>query len=248
MVRFRRYLPPLLVAAGLWLSIWPLGAPAATLQISPVMVDLQADESASGVTLRNPGDSPLYGQVRVFRWDQVNGEDTLTPTQDLIASPPLIQIAAQTDQLIRLVRVTPGPVVTEQSFRILIDELPQPDTAPTNGVTIRLRYSVPVFIEPAGAVGQPGLSWSLVRTAQGWVMRVVNTGTRRAQIAAVQLVSGTGNAYVINKGLLGYALAGRAGQWQVPLSPNVDLGGVVRVRASVNSLPVEAVVTVEHPG
>ncbi|QDQ81100.1 fimbrial biogenesis chaperone [Paraburkholderia megapolitana] len=248
MIRFRRCLLPLLVAAGLLLSVWPLAAPAATLQISPVMVDMQAEESASGVTLRNPGDSLLYGQVRVFRWDQVNGEDTLTPTQDLIASPPLIQIAAQNDQLVRLVRVTPGAVATEQSFRILIDELPQPNAAPTNGVTIRLRYSVPVFIEPASAAGQPSLSWRLVRTGQGWVMHVANTGTKRAQIAAVQLVSGTGSAYVINKGLLGYALAGRAGQWQVLLPPNADLGGTVRVRASVNSLPVEAVVTVEHPG
>jgi fimbrial chaperone protein len=248
MTGFRCYLAPLMVAAGLLLSAWPLAAPATTLQISPVMVDLQADENASGITLRNPGDSPLYGQVRVFRWEQVNGEDELTPTQDLIASPPLIQIAAQTDQLVRLVRAAPSPVATEQSFRILIDELPQPGAAPTNGVTIRLRYSVPVFVEPPGAAGQPVLSWHLARTSEGWVMRVANTGTSRARIAAVQLVNGAGKVYVVNSGLLGYALVGRAGQWQVPLPPDADLGGgTVKVRAAVNSLPVEAVMTVEQP-
>ncbi|MCP3715488.1 molecular chaperone [Paraburkholderia sp. CNPSo 3281] len=237
-----RYLAILLAAA---LLPWPLATLAATLQISPVMVDLQADENATGITLRNPGDSPLYGQVRVFRWDQVNGEDALTPTQDLIASPPLIQIAAQTDQLVRLVRATPAPVAAEQCFRVLIDELPQPGAAPTNGVTIRLRYSVPVFVEPAGAAGQPRLAWHLVRTSQRWAMRIGNTGTRRAQIAAVQLVNGAGKVYVINKGLLGYALAGRVGQWPVPLPADADLGGTLKVRATVNSLPVEAAVTVE---
>nr|WP_305954583.1 hypothetical protein [Caballeronia sordidicola] len=76
-------------------------------------------------------------------------------------------------------------------------------------------------------------------------MRVDNTGTKRAQIAAVELVDGAGKAYEINKGLLGYALAGRTGQWQVPLALDADLGGTVKVRAAINSLPVDAVVIVD---
>jgi len=225
-----------------------LTAQAATLQISPVMVDLQSNESATGITLRNPGDRPLYGQVRVFRWDQSSREDTLTPTQELVASPPLIQIGAQADQLVRLVRTSPAPVTAEQSYRILIDELPSPDAAPTGGVMIRLRYSVPVFVEPAGKAPQPVLSWHLVRTDNGWVLRVDNGGQKRAQIAAVQLVDSAGKVYEINKGLLGYALAGSARQWPVPLPAEADMRGAVRVRAAVNSLPSEAAVTVGQPG
>lgn len=244
MAGLRHCLATLLLIIGTVASV----AHAATLQISPVMVELQSTENASGITLRNPGDQALYGQVRVFRWDQANGDDTLTPTQDLIASPPLIQIAAQADQLVRLVRAIPAPVAREQSFRLLIDELPQPDATPTNGVTIRLRYSVPVFVEPAGVVGQASLSWHLIQSGQGWVMRVDNTGTRHAQIAAVELVDGAGKTYKINRGLLGYALAGCARQWQVALPPEADLGGKVKVRAAVNSLPVEAAVNVEQHG
>ena len=225
-----------------------LGAQAATLQISPVMVDLQSGESATGITLRNPGDRPLYGQVRVYRWDQSNHDETLTPTQELVASPPLIQIAAQADQLVRLVRTTPAPVAAEQSYRILIDELPAPDTSATSGVMIRLRYSVPVFVEPAGKIAQPVLSWHLGRDGQGWVLRVDNAGQRRAQIAAVQLVDSAGKVYEINKGLLGYALAGRTRQWTVPLPADANMSGAVKVRAAVNSLPAEAAVAVGPPG
>lgn len=225
-------------------------AQAATLQISPVSVELTPDVNASGITLLNPGDTPLYGQVRVFRWDQANGDDTLTPTTELAASPPLIQIAPRTDQLVRLVRAAPAPSGTEQSYRLLIDELQPPDTPATNGVTIRLRYSVPVFIEPvggAGAAAQPKLSWHLLRNSDGngWLLQVANSGPKRAQIAAVQIVNGTGRAYEINKGLLGYALAGRGRQWQVPLPPDADLSAPVKIRASVNSLPAESAVSVE---
>jgi fimbrial chaperone protein len=162
---------------------WSLGmlpAQAATLQISPVMVDMSADANATGITLKNPGEKPLFGQVRVFRWDQADGEDMLTPTQDLVASPPLIQIAAHADQLVRLVRTTPAPTAAEQGYRVLIDELPEPDAAPTSGVTIRLRYSVPVFVEPAVDTGQPRLSWHLSRACRPRCRRAASSAERRA--------------------------------------------------------------------
>ncbi len=210
------------------------------------MVEIQAGENASGLTLRNPDDQPLYGQVRLFRWDQADGNDTLTPTQDIVASPPIVEIAPRTSQLVRLVRITTAPPTTEQSYRMVVDELPRPNLTPTTGITIRLRYSLPVFIEPAGAMGQPSLSWHLIHTDQGWIMRVDNTGTRRAQIAAIELVNQNAKVYEINKGLLGYALAGRGRQWQISLPPQADLSGVVKVRAAINSLHTEAVVTVEQ--
>ncbi|MFM0738887.1 fimbria/pilus periplasmic chaperone [Paraburkholderia xenovorans] len=220
-------------------------AHAATLQISPVMVDMQADANATGITLKNPGEKPLFGQVRVFRWDQANDDDTLTPTQDLVASPPLIQIAGHAEQLVRLVRTNPAPSAAEQGYRVLIDELPEPDAAPTSGVTIRLRYSVPVFVEPASDIGQPKLAWHLSRSEQSWLLRVVNTGKKRAQIAAVELVDKAGNTYLINKGLLGYALAGRERHWPVTLPDSAAQNGPLKVRAAVNSLPAEAVVSVD---
>jgi fimbrial chaperone protein len=218
---------------------------AATLQISPVTVELTADVNASGITLRNPGATPLYGQVRVFRWDQANGEDALTPTNELAASPPLIQIAASSDQLIRLVRAIPAPTQREQSYRLLIDELPSPDQPVANGVTIRLRYSVPVFLEPPKALGPPNLAWHLTRGEHGWVLHVDNAGGKRAQIAAVHITSKTGQSYEINKGLLGYALAGSERQWPIPLPPDADLSGTVKIHALINSLPADATITVD---
>lgn len=225
-------------------------ADAATLQISPVTVDFLADQSAAGITLRNPGNQPLYGQVRVFRWDQSNGADTLTPSAELIASPPLIRIAAQAEQLVRLVHPTPAAVAQsterEQSFRVLIDEIPQADASPTSGVNLRLRYSVPVFIAPAGAEGQPELAWHLVHGQHGWLLHIDNAGARHAQIAVVRLVNGAGRVYPIEAGLLGYALAGRGREWQVKLPPDADLSGTVKVEAMVNARPLETAVQVEQ--
>ena len=151
----------------------------------------------------------------------------------------------QSEQLIRVVRASRTPSGIEQSYRLLIDELPQPGEAPTNGVSIRLRYSIPVFVGSA-ANGAPQLDWALLRSNGGWVLRVRNGGARRARVG--RLVTGDGHAYPLTRGLLGYALAGRTGQWSVPLPAGVTLGGKVTVRAAVNSQPASAVVSVEPPG
>lgn len=232
-----------LALAGAAVAASLSSAQAATLQISPVMIDLPADANATGLTLRNSGSKPIYGQVRVYRWSQAGGEDELTPTQEMVASPPLIEIGAGAEQLVRLVRTAPAASNVEQSYRILIDELPEPDATPSNGVAIRLRYSVPVFIDPgSGPTGQPHLAWRLHHAEAGWTLEVANTGGRRAQIAGVEIVDGSGHAFPINRGLLGYALAGSMRQFALSLPQSADLNGTLKVRAAVNAQQTEAAV------
>ncbi|QGZ66783.1 fimbrial biogenesis chaperone [Paraburkholderia acidisoli] len=222
-------------------------AQAATLQISPVTIEFSPGEVATGLTLRNPGETPVYGQVRVFRWSQANGDDVLTPATDVIASPPLIEIAPHADQLVRLVRTASAPPAGEESYRLLIDELPPPGSAAAEGVTIRLRYSVPVFVDAANTAARPVLAWHLVHAPNGWALRADNTGARRAQIAAVQLVDDLGQTHDVTKGLLGYALAGQGRQWHVNLPPSTKPARLT-VRATVNTQPLEAPVTIDASG
>ncbi|RUL77754.1 molecular chaperone [Dyella choica] len=212
---------------------------ASSLQISPVMIELRHSEGAAILTLRNPGDQSLYGQVRVFRWEQGGSQDNLSATQELVASPPLIEIPAHGEQYVRLVRSEQGNPIEEQSYRLLIDELPAADNAGENGVTIRLRYSVPVFVEPEGMTGAPTLSWHVRHGADGWWLRVTNTGRRRARISMVQFIAADGKASTVDKGLLGYALAGRSMQWRVNLDSQGALKTPIVIRANVNALAVE---------
>jgi fimbrial chaperone protein len=233
----------LLVAAGM-LVLCAIGR-ASSLQISPVMIELRHGEGASTITLYNLGDRPLYGQVRVFRWDQADAHDNLTATQDLVASPPLIEIPAHGEQYVRLVRSDTANVGEEQSYRLLIDELSAADSTTENGVTIRLRYSVPVFVEPDGMARAPTLTWHARHDAEGWSLRVTNTGRHRARVSMVQLVAADGKTYMVDKGLLGYALAGRSMQWRVNLDSHVELRAPLSIRANINALPVEDHVAID---
>lgn len=216
-----------------------LAAHASSLQISPVTVELPPGQGAVALTLRNPGKDTIYGQVRVFRWDQAPDDDRLEPSDELMASPPLIRIEPQGEQLVRLIRRDGADAVGERTYRVLVDEVPGLDAAPGNGVNIRLRYSVPVFVEPSGPPVAPRLAWALEPDGAQWRLRVDNAGGRRAQLAAVRVVTADGVERVVNPGLLGYVLAGRVRQWTVALDKDIAAHGPLKIRANVNAQPVE---------
>jgi fimbrial chaperone protein len=226
-----------LLAAAAFALAAGVPAAAASLQISPVLINLRASQAAGGINLQNQGERPLYGQVRVYAWEQRGGEDILTPTDELVASPPIMEVAPKSSQTIRLVRrggAVPGP---ERAYRLLIDEIPRGDE-PGSGVAIRLQYSVPVFVAPADAAAAPALVWTVVRRDNAWMLELKNGGGLHAQVGAATLVDGTGKEYELSRGLLGYALAGRERAWRLPLAPATRLSGAMTVRANVNARPV----------
>lgn len=222
-------------------------AGAANLQISPVSIQFARGQGAAGITLQNGGDDALFGQVRVYVWDQRDGQDVLTPASDLVASPPVMEIPARSSQTIRLVRRgSASGEAGERSYRILIDELPRGEQA--GGVAIRLQYSVPVFAAPALSLSDssgaaPRLSWDVYRKDGAWMLRVHNDGALHAQIGATVLRGPDGKDLQVSKGLLGYALAGKTREWRLPVDGALELGApgtALALSASVNAQPVSA--------
>jgi len=209
------------------------GAAAANLQISPVSIFLKGEQQSGAIQLRNMGNEAVYGQVRVFQWDQKDTDDVLTPTTDVVASPPIVQVAANGTQVIRLVRMG-AAAPEERTYRILIDEISGEETRESSGVNFRLRYSVPVFVLPVREPGPEVLAWRIFRADGAWMMRVQNTGGVHAQIGAMQFTNAAGRNFEVSKGLFGYVLPGRQREWKLPLAAEAELAGELRIDAQVN--------------
>ncbi|MGB3291221.1 MAG: molecular chaperone [Burkholderiaceae bacterium] len=216
----RRCAGLLALATGLF------GAPAfsASLQVSPITVELQARQNAEGLWLSNSGSQPLQAQVRIYAWVQENGEDVLKPTNDMVVSPPMVTIQPEQRQIVRLVRVGAGQAAPaiEQAYRVVIDELPVGGGA--EGVKFVLRYSVPIFVAaaaPASAAGgqaatAPKLDWTLQHGPAGAQLVARNTGRSRAKLVDASLSGRDGKKLVLSQGLYGYVLPGSVRHW--PLS------------------------------
>ena len=235
--------------AGLLVGLWLLGGPLAVgpvlaigLQVSPVELTLTAGRPADGLWLSNTGSGIIHAQVRVYHWTQVGGEDTLTPSQGLVVSPPMLAVQPGQRQLVRVIRTGAPPMgagAHEDTYRIIVDELPVPSLNQT-GVNFVVRFSLPIFVTPAGRlVPTPELDWSLHRDGDHAVLQVANHGNGHAQIARMTFVDRAGRHTEITKGLLGYALPGQTMRWPLkPRAATFDGGGTLEVQLNGQTVSV----------
>lgn len=199
----------------------PLLSQASALQVSPTTVTLKPGGKAQQVWLSATGEQPVSGQVRVYRWEQHNGQDVLTETRDVVASPPVMSVPPGQTQLVRLIGKQPAGR-QEQAFRLIVNQLPEAPTGqPKSGVQFLLKYSVPVFLPPAGAKTDKtaqdlkGVTFSL-KQDQGHAWLVANnTRNTHIRLSELEFVTAAGQTQRLQPGLLGYVLAGQTAKWEV---------------------------------
>jgi fimbrial chaperone protein len=203
----------------------PTLAEAASLSVVPISVDVVRPATIGTVTLRNKESRPLAAQVRVFRWTQIDGEDRLEPTEDVVASPPIVTINSGADYVVRLERTAAREIAGEEAYRAVIDELPNPNRQRNGAIALVLRYLVPVFFLSPDAA-QPRLVWSLAHRGGATLLQAVNGGDKRIQIVDLKL-GAADRALMVGKGLAGYVLGHSTRSWVLPAKAGLTSGAAV---------------------
>lgn len=203
---------------------------AASLQVAPTSLQLTPRQNADALWVSNSGTSPVDVQARVFRWTQRDGKDALEPTTELAVSPPMQSLAAGQQQLIRVVRAQPEAPATQLAYRVIVDEVPTLDPA-RRGMQFVLRYSLPVFVQPADGQPQaPDLQASVVDLGEGRIaLQVHNRGNGYAQIADLAL-GDPARPQVVQPGLLGYVLSGQTMRWPLEITAARMAGGTLSAK------------------
>jgi fimbrial chaperone protein len=221
----------------LWLAA---PAHAASLQVAPVGLEILAPGAASTVKLHNQSASPINTQVRVFRWVQVDGQEKLEPTDDVVASPPMARLTAGADYTIRVVRVSKQPIEAEESYRLLIDELPDQKIQSNRVINLILRYSIPVFFRPADAEAAK-LTWSIEQRNGKVQVSAANDGDRHVRLAGLAIRDRNGAGVSFGSGLTGYVLGHSRMHWVAPAATRkLALDSSVVISAIGDSGPIHA--------
>jgi fimbrial chaperone protein len=190
-------------------------AHAASLQVTPTTVEVVAPGAAATIKLRNDDARPITAQVRVFRWSVVDGKEKLDPTDAVVVSPPVVSLSPKRDYVVRVVRTSREPVAGEESYRLLVDELPDPQRIKAGAVNLLLRYSLPVFFG-APDRGDAKVTWRVERKGgQLWVS-AQNLGERRIRVSGLGLKNANGETISFGDGLNGYVLARSTMRWAAP--------------------------------
>lgn len=179
--------------------------------VLPVNIQMSPGQEAATITVTNKGDQDTSVQVRAFSWEQIEGEDKLTPSSVLLVSPPISTIPAGGTQLVRLV-LHQLPQGKEGTYRIVLDQIPPP--AVPGVVRVVLRISIPIFSQSASKTF-PHVQFHLEHDAGETFLVASNDGTHHEVLRDMVLASGDGHRIKVGAGTSPYILAGSVRRWPI---------------------------------
>lgn len=224
--------PHLLTGRWLLLALLgPFGAHA--LEVSPLRVTLPPGQRDGELWLHNDAAQPWSGQARLYRWEQREDAELLTPAQDVVLSPARLALAPHARQRVRVVRLGPAPAA-EQGYRLVLRA--GPESPP-------LQVSLPVFLAGPQPSPRPALSARLQDAAGHATLALYNAGTGHARLADLTFIGPDGRAQLLLPDLAGYVLAGSIRRWTLPGPATRYAGGRFQARigdADADDIPAAA--------
>lgn len=193
-------------------------AGASTFNIAPIRAELSPGHRTEALTLTNVDDDPVVVQVRVVAWSQRNGEEQLEDTRELLATPPVLQIPAKGEQIIRVALRRDADPGRELTYRVIFEEIPQAAPVTFTGLRVALRLSVPVFVAPAHGRAAPDVTWDARTLPDGGLeIAATNHGSAHLQISDFDM-QWAGTPEVLHAMTSKYVLPGSRMAWK--LNPN----------------------------
>jgi fimbrial chaperone protein len=238
--RLRAWLVCLLVA--LLLNGVAGAGHAALLRVEPILIDVPAPGATATLTLRSDESGEVTVQLRVFKWTQVNGKETLEPTTDVVASPPALKLAPGKDYVARIVRTTKRALEAEENYRVLVDQLPAGREVPAAQINLLIRQSIPVFFGRSPSA-RPSVKWALAYDGASLVATASNGGSRRLRVSSLTLRDEAGTTISFGDGLLGYVLSHSSMTWTgPPTAGDFAAKGSIVLSGQGDTGPIHAVI------
>lgn len=117
-------------------------------RVTPIRIELDKNAKSGVVTIVNEGTEKLNVQMKAMEWTQdAEGKDVYTDTEDLIFFPKLMSIEAKEERILRAGIKIPA-VAKEKTYRLFVEEIPEPKKSEGANVAIAIRFGVPIFVKP----------------------------------------------------------------------------------------------------
>ena len=188
-----------------WIAAFALVASfpahAGSLSVSPLRLTFSNTAGIIALTVENTGREEALVQTETFAWNQVGGEHSLSPTDDVVAVPPVFRLAPNAQQRVRVGLTRAFTEKQEQTFRLTVTEVP---TAVASGtVAVTVRHSLPIFVQPSTPIS-PNLT---VKVVVSTGIEIANDGSQHLRIHRWRLRDSNGTIVAEDSGP-GYLLNG----------------------------------------
>lgn len=209
---------------------------AGSFTVNPVRLALSLAQKTTAVEVTNTGRQATVVQAVLKRWVQRGGENIYTATKDLLATPPIFNIAPKDSQIVRVgLLKQPGERI-ERAYRLFLTEVPPAPHSGFVGLQVALRVSIPIFVAPRLGPVAPKLVWRLERHgAKSLKLVADNLGTGHARVTDLSLVArpkGPGLAEITADN--GYVLPHAEHVWNVRPKTRIKTGQTLFIRGKTS--------------
>lgn len=212
-----------------------VGACAASLEVSPLLLEVPPGTNIATYRLRNSSDVEVGVQVTAYSWKQSDTNDEMTPAENLMIVPAIVSVPAGQEQLVRVALRAERPD-RELSYRVHFQELPARSQEGAVVVQTLLRLNVPLFF--VSSSGKRTYEAQLVADNESEMAVVIaNTGSRFLRVSQLTLRSADGKVIAAKSGPL-YVLPGATRKWLLESKKDVNRGGAAAQSEQVFQLQV----------
>lgn len=206
------------LAASLALALCAGAAGAADLSLMPVAVHLDRANDRTTVQVVNNGTAPVVLQADAIAWRRDAGIDRDEASDDLIVNPSVFTIAPGRTQVLRVGLRRTTAAEHEQTYRMVLREIPQPEAPGTpsvqGNVRVLVTMRVPVYVAPAAVRREE--RWQSRYDDQGrLVAHVTNTGNVHYKVGSVRLEGDDARLAVVTKGSESVLFPGESRSFQL---------------------------------
>ena len=210
----------------------------ASVNIMPLRVDLGDDHDKDVIHFTNQGATTKSYEVEIVAWSQTDERrEVYSPTEDILAVPPLFTVAPGEQQIIRVGMLTAADQDTERSYRMFITELAPPATEETGSATIgmRLQLGVPVFVAP---IAIPNADLAYVETqkvGEQHFARFRNNGNTHVKVTGIHYTAPGLDEAIVQPSAT-YFLAGSSGLLPIEAPAGAQEGKITIVTESLGAV------------
>lgn len=131
---------------GLSLSIGQ--AYSSEWRVAPIRLDFDKGTKSGVITVSNDSSEKVHLQIKAAEWVQdAEGKDKYSDTSDLVYFPKIMILEKNEEKVLRT-GIKASSVEKEKTYRLFIEEIPQPSKAEGASVAVAIRFGVPIFIKP----------------------------------------------------------------------------------------------------
>lgn len=144
----KAFIPSAFIIIILFVFLCPPDSFSAEWRVTPIRLELGKYAKSGAITVINEGEEKLHVQMEAMEWIQdAEGNDVYTKTEDIIFFPKIMVFEKKEERILRAGIKTPA-ISKEKTYRLFIEEIPEPKKAEGLHVAIAVRFGVPIFVKP----------------------------------------------------------------------------------------------------